>query len=211
MPVITKLRINKNKTRTRVYIDGSYAFTLSCDIALKNGVKTGLGLDSQQVKKLMRIQECSSCYNSACRLISYRPRCEKEIKERLERKGYQHESIQHTINRLIEKGLIDDAAFARFWAENRASFKPQSSNLTLLELKRKGLAEQDAREAVKDHDDFENAYRAALSRTKKMAPLDYETFCRRLGSFLKRRGFSYGVIRMVVEKIWHTINSENLA
>lgn len=211
MPVITGLKMNRDKTRARLYLDGSYAFTLSCEIALKNNLKAGQNISENRAEKLKSQHEQLSCFNSACRLISYRPRCEREIKERLERKGFNHEPIQQTIDRLKEKGLINDAAFARFWAENRASFKPQSSSLTLLELKRKGLTEQEAREAVKDHDDFENACRAALSRAKKMPPLDYEVFYRRLGSFLKRRGFSYGAIKPVIEKTWNAINSENLA
>ena len=48
--------------------------------------------------------------------------------------------------------------------------------------------------------DEEAAYRAAGRRLRAVQDSDYETFRRRLGDFLFRRGFSYEVIRHTVDR-----------
>jgi SOS response regulatory protein OraA/RecX len=43
------------------------------------------------------------------------------------------ENIRVVMARLKERGLLDDAAFAEFWKENRQEFSPRSQRLTGLE------------------------------------------------------------------------------
>jgi len=51
-------------------------------------------------------------------------------------------------------------------------------------------------------DDDESAYQAALRKARNLPLSDYQSFRRRLGEYLKRRGFGYGVINHTVERIW---------
>ena len=46
------------------------------------------------------------------------------------------------------------------------------------------------------------AYRAASARLRRYARADEETFRKRLGDFLARRGFSYGIVRNVLDRLW---------
>ena len=50
--------------------------------------------------------------------------------------------------------------------------------------------------------DEEAAYRAAGRRLHAFRGLDYDTFRRRLGGFLVRRGFSYEVARRTMDRCW---------
>jgi len=104
--------------------------------------------------------------------------------------------------KLKEQGLVDDTAFAQFWKDNRESFSPRSQWLTKLELRRKGVA-QDVIDQVADViDDEDSAYRAALNKARSLLTSDYQSFRHRLGEYLKRRGFSYGVINHTVQRVW---------
>jgi len=51
-------------------------------------------------------------------------------------------------------------------------------------------------------DDDNSAYRAATSKARGLPLSDYQSFRRRLGEYLKRRGFGYGVIKHAVERVW---------
>ena len=93
-------------------------------------------------------------------------------------------------------------AFAQFWKDNRESFSPRSQWLTRLELRRKGIADDIIDEVIDNIDDDTSAYRAALSKARSLPPSDYQSFRRRLGGYLKRRGFSYEVINHTVERLW---------
>ena len=55
---------------------------------------------------------------------------------------------------------------------------------------------------VSDIDDADSAYRAAQKKANSLLSTDYQDFRRRLGEYLKRRGFSYSVIIKTIEHLW---------
>ena len=140
--------------------------------------------------------------NIAYRFLSYRPRSEAEMKDRLHRRGFEDSKIEIIINKLKEQNLLDDTAFAQFWKENRDTFRPRSQRLTRLELKKKGVADEIIKEVTDDSNDMQSAYQAALHKAQHLPNQDYEVFRRRLGDYLKRRGFGYTVINQTVKKLW---------
>jgi regulatory protein len=142
------------------------------------------------------------CFNAAVQYLNYRPRSEPELKERLHRRGFNGDSIEAVITRLKEQGLVDDTAFAQFWKDNREYFSPRSQWLTRLELKKKGVAEDIIDKVVSTIDDEDSAYRAATKKAHSLPRADYPSFRRRLGEYLRRRGFSYGVINHTVDRLW---------
>jgi len=146
-----------------------------------------------------RLQRCLS---AATRYLGYRPRSEFELKDKLRRRGFDIEIIEAVVSRLKEQELVDDAAFARYWAENRESFSPRSRRLTRVELRQKGIADDIITEAVSVIDDETSAYKAARGKAHNLRQMEYEDFRRRLGEYLKRRGFSYGAISHAVEQVW---------
>jgi len=144
-----------------------------------------------------------SCLDAAFRYLSYRPRSEFEIKIRLQKRGFDDSSIEEVLHKLREQGLVDDFAFAKFWKENRESFSPRSWMMLQRELRQKGVAPYIIKEVAEGIDEEATAYRAAQKIMKRLALADYDSFCRRLGAFLKRRGFNYEVIQHVVNQLWH--------
>ena len=79
------------------------------------------------------------CLNAAFQFLSYRPRSEAETRERLKQRGYEDEEIEKVVAQLKRLDLLDDAAFAEFWKENRNSFRPRSQRMLKMELRRKGV------------------------------------------------------------------------
>ena len=143
-----------------------------------------------------------SCLDAAFRYLSYRPRSEFEIKMRLRQRGFDDSSIQTVLLKLKEQGLLDDFAFAQFWKENRESFSPRSRMMLQRELRQKGVAPYIIAEVAEGMDEEASAYRAAQRKLKRLASADYDNFRRKLGDFLKRRGFSYEVTRHTVNRLW---------
>ena len=127
------------------------------------------------------------------------------MKERLHRRGFDDSKIEIVINKLKEQNLLDDTAFAQFWKENREMFRPRSQRLTRLELRKKGVADEIIKEVTAESDDMQSAYQAALSKAQRLPKQEYEVFRRRLGDYLKRRGFGYAVISQTVKRIWQEL------
>ena len=203
MKRITAIRAGRGRgKRVNVFLDDKFAFSLEAEVAVMEGLKVGQELSDSQIEVLTGSDNYRRCLNAAAHYLSYRPRSETELRERLYRRGFGEDSVEAVIAKLKEQGLVDDTAFAQFWKESRETFSPRSQWLTKLELRRKGVAEEIMGKVVETVDDNDSAYRAALSKARSLPLSDYQDFRHRLSGYLRRRGFSYGVINHTVELIW---------
>jgi regulatory protein len=195
----------RRKRRVNIFLDDKFAFSLEAEVALKEGIKVGQELSEGDIEALTGAELSQRCYDAALRYLDYRPRSQTELKQRLARRGFDEETVAATLSRLQELGLVDDLAFARFWQENRQAFSPRSRWLVRRELKQKGVADEVIEKVLANADDEDGAYRAAMTRARKLPASDYEGFRKRLGDYLKRRGFGYGVIKNTLKKVWEEV------
>jgi len=211
MSKITALRTGRGPgKRVNIFLDGKFAFSLEAEVAAKERLQVEQVLSVEQIEALARSNHFQRCLNAAFRYLSYRPRSESELRGRLHQRGFDGDNVDTVITRLKEQGLVDDMAFAQFWKDNRESFSPRSRRLTSLELKRKNVANDIIDQVVNIIDDDDSAYRAALSKARSLPQTDYQSLRRRLGTYLERRGSSYGVINHTVERIWQEQESSSI-
>ena len=202
MKKVTAIRTGRRGKRIKVFLDGKFAFSLEAEVAVKEGLGVGQELSEGDIETLSRADLFQRCLSAALHYLSYRLRSETELKQRLHRRGFDGDNVEATLAKLKEQGLVNDLAFAQFWKDNRESFRPRSQWLTRLELKQKGVAEDIIEQVVAEVDDEDSAYRAAMGKAHTLPRSDYHGFRRRLGEYLKRRGFGYGVITHTVERVW---------
>jgi regulatory protein len=201
MPTITKIVNTEGRhPRTRVYLDGRYAFSLEPESAIR--LKEEQELTEAEIENLVRDNEKQQALASAYRSLSHRPHSTQEIKQKLVRKQFGEETVDRALAELTSRGLLNDAEFARFWRENREAFRPRSSSFVGLELRRKGVPAETAGEATSGMDDETSALKLGEKKAKTLARADYDTFCRRLGDYLRRRGYNYEVISKTIKELW---------
>lgn len=125
-------------------------------------------------------------------LLSTRPRTQYEMRARLEAAGFDGDVVGRTIDRLIELKLIDDAAFARQWIEERARLKGRAPEVLVAELAAKGIDRELAETAlaVAEIDEEAQAKAMAARLVGRVAekPLGDQGLA--LMTMLMRRGFS---------------------
>lgn len=142
------------------------------------------------------------CLDAAYYYLSYRPRSEGEIRQWLDKRGFASEVVETAIGKLREQNLSDDFAFAKFWRDDRLSFRPKSKRLIKRELRDKKVASDIIEQVTSDIDDEEIAYKLGSSRLPTLVHLDYPAFYRRLTSYLAYRGFNYEVIKRTASLLW---------
>ncbi len=147
------------------------------------------------------MSDTRSALDAALRLLALRPRAERELRQRLARRGFESEEIEGALRRLTELRLVDDAAFARFWVEQRDAFRPSGRRRLEAELRGKGVAREAVVEAVRGNDDAVSIEDVARQRAAALADLDDATFSRRLLGFLARRGYGSSLAREVAERL----------
>ena len=137
----------------------------------------------------------------ALNLISYRQRTESELRRRLSEKA-EPDVVEAAIASLKERGLVDDAKYAREWTDSRARRSPRGSRMIVRELVSKGVAPALAESSVEDLDDDATARDAASRFARRLADADYDSFHRRLWGHLQRRGYGAGVSRRAIAQLW---------
>jgi regulatory protein len=145
----------------------------------------------------------------ALRFLAQRPRSEQEIRRRLQRAGVAEDAVAGVLVQLREHGLVDDAAFAQYWLEQRQTFRPRGARLVRAELRQHGIS-TDLASAAADGlagSAEEDAYRAAQRRALHLATADERAFKQRLSQFLARRGFDWQVVSTVVERLWLEVST----
>ena len=198
---ITALHTQKrNPERVNVYLDGEYAFGLPAIVAAK--LHVGQHLTDAEIEALRERDAVEKAYERALRFLSPRPRSTAEVRWHLQRKKVPSPVIDAVVERLTRAGLLDDTAFARYWVEQRETFRPRGAAALRHELLQKGV-ERDVIEGVlRDLDEVSSAYRAARRQVSRYHHLDRATFYRRMAGYLQRRGFRYEVIREVTTRVW---------
>lgn len=76
---------------------------------------------------------------AAAAFLAVRPRSVAETRRRLRHLGYRHDLVDSVVERLVQMGYLDDAAFARAWLESRDRARPRGEVALRRELALKGI------------------------------------------------------------------------
>ncbi|MBN1285703.1 MAG: RecX family transcriptional regulator [Anaerolineae bacterium] len=188
-----------NKERVNVYLDGEFAFGLA--LVEAGQLHKGQYLSDADIEALHSQDQMERVYQRALNYLKPRPRSAEEIRRNLREHDAPQTAIDAALARLARVGLVDDAAFARYWIDNRQRFKPRSPHALRYELRQKGVADDVIDAALVEVDAAALAYHAARRYQRRLAHTDPETFRRKLGDHLARRGFAYPLIREVVDRL----------
>jgi regulatory protein len=171
----------------------------------ERGLARGQELDETELAELRAAARIGEAVTVANRFLAHRPRSSAEVRSRLRRERFDPEVIDACLEELERQGLLDDRRFAAMWVENRVTFSPRSTRSLEQELRQKGIDRGLAEETVADTDtggDADLALQAGRRRLHAMSRLDEETFKRRMGGFLARRGFNYEAASAAIAQLW---------
>lgn len=205
----------KNTRRFNIYLDGQFAFGADEDLVVEQRLVVGKQLDNSELEVILFETEVGKLMERMYRLFSIRQRSEKEIRDYLRNLSFKRgvkdrdEISELVIERLIEKlkqkGMIDDAQFARDWVNARRKSKHKGKIALKAELFHKGV-DREIIEAVISHQSSdiseeqiaEQALERKVKTWKDLEPLEFK---KKAYDFLLRRGFEYSVVYEVVAKL----------
>lgn len=196
---ITALQPQRSKRRVSVSLDGNFLFGLAADTVAALGLRVGMEVDRSRLDEIAREEQLYQARQYAFLLLSYKARTTSELRQRLTRKGYSPDVISHTLQRLTELKMIDDAGFARRFTEDRVTIGHKGKWRIRGELLKRGVAKEHIEDALATAPDETAAAREVaekyLSRNRRLEP---DVLKRRLYALLARRGFSPDTIRKVM-------------
>lgn len=204
---IRGLRLRTGSKQVEVELSDGRSLTLTPLVAAE--LHRGETLGAEDIEHLRSRDREERLLGRCLALIARRPRSRQEMAQYLRRRRVDSGLADRVLSRLDERGLVDDAEFARAWVENRLALHPRSERALSQELRLKGIAPELAAEALAGVDEEEAALRLARSKAARWRDCEKLEFERRLGSFLGRRGFSYEIIHSVLDGLYLELRSED--
>lgn len=215
--IITQLTEGvRNRNRINVFIDHKFAFSLDIKQVVDLQVKVGQKLSEDELQSLRAASEFGKLYQRALEWALTRPRSVWETRDYLRRRQLkrtqlnrkrvqeeskplpeiQNEAIELVLERLVERGYVDDYKFAEYFVENRFVKKGISQKRLGIELRKKGIADSIIVKVLNQSKRNDDAELIKIIN-KKRARYDDE----KLINYLLRQGFEYQLIRETLEKL----------
>lgn len=142
------------------------------------------------------IDDPSLVLAAALRYLEARPRSTSEVRRRLLMRGYRPGLVDGCLQRLLDLGILDDAAFAQAWVESRDRARPRGERALRAELRGKGIDRQvvddviEARETDQPSADADAARRVLERHASALARVvDPRSRRQRAYALLARSGF----------------------
>lgn len=140
----------------------------------------------------------------ALRLLTGAPRSRAQLAEAMARKDVPVAVADRVLDRFTEVGLVDDAEYARILVRSRHADRGLARRALGMELRRKGIDDELAAEALSTLDaDQEEARARELARRRLAATRAYpdDVRVRRVTGMLGRKGYSGGLAHRVVREL----------
>lgn len=183
----------KTPGRYNVFVDGQYSFSLDELQLVQSGIHSGLEIGDEQLANFCNESEFGKNYIRAIDLISRRLRSEKEIRDYAKRKNWTPDNTNRVIERLKEKGYLNDIAFAESFVRARQNAGKYSRRRIEQDLRKKGIANNIIQLVL--HDEVSD--HAALNKLVAKRYNRYDDI-NKLKAYLMRAGFNYDDINKAI-------------
>ncbi len=187
----------KQPNRYSVFVDGTYAFSLSETTLLESHIASGQELDAAQLAAFKKLSISDKAYGRALQYVAMRPRSEWEVRFYLKRKDVDESEAAVIIGRLQRLNLLSDLAFARAWVSNRRLLKSTSKRRLVQELRQKHVGESIIEQVLAEDNTDERQVLRDLVARKQQQPR-YKTDELKLMQYLARQGYSYDDIKSIL-------------
>ena len=178
--------------RVTVTLCGGEEIKTTLNVVTDLRLYSGRELDEEELKELYRASRSALARNRAMELLSRRPMSEKELVDKLIRKGEDEEAARDCARWLREEGFLNDESYAATVARHYAA-KGYGPGRVRAELSRRGV----------DRELWDGTIEAMPENTEKLDrfiaarltdPEDREQI-RKVSAALYRRGYSWEEIR----------------
>jgi regulatory protein len=201
MPVITQIKPQKRKNRVNIYLDGKFGFGLNLETFIKNNLKVEQEISDEDIKKLVKEGEFQSTFEKLVKYATLRPRSKNEV-QRWFGKHRVHKSLREDLIAKLEKlELVHDKKFARWWVEQRLTFKPRGKYALMQELRKKGVDKKTISKVLSEIevDETEQAVKLLERKKYRWERVDKIKARKKMSDFLARKGYDWQTIREAVD------------
>jgi regulatory protein len=197
----------KDRDRANIIVDGVYRFSLDIFQVADLGIRTGKEYTEEELLQLETESQFGKLYARSLEYCLTRPHSAKEVRDYLYKKtrdqrtktgevkkGVLPDVAARVLDRLTEKGYVDDEKFTRYWLENRGLTKGASRRKLVSELRSKGVAQTVINQFLEESPRTDEDELEKIIAKKRSRYPDEQKFMQ----YLARQGFGYDDIKQAL-------------
>lgn len=204
MAVITKIEAQKKNTdRVNIYINDEFFMSVFTELVYTFNLKKGMTIDKDSLKSLLDNDMYIKAKNKALNILSKADQSEKKIREKLS-SDFEDSTIDKVLTFLKDNKFIDDNLLAQKIVNTNINLNKCGKNKIKQNLYNKGIDLESISEAISNIDyntEFENAMYLAKKRYDRIKNDDKRKIYQKLSQHLAYKGFSYDIIKSVLNKL----------
>jgi len=195
LPVLTALEPDPRRPGTlRVEVDGVRFGAVPQELARAAGLAVGRPVDAEVHERLTAAADAEGAFRTLLRALERRSFARADLGRRLARNGHPAPAVGAALERATALCLLDDAAFARNYAQTRAARGRGPSRITrdllAMGVERSYIDRALAAEWPEGSDRAAVPLALASKRVAQLADLPRPVRRRRVLAYLARRGFA---------------------
>ena len=208
--VVKVVRDEKQAGRYIVYFEHAEPLNVHEDVLVKYRLIRGAEVSLDFMEEIIRADEKNKAYVQSLKYLQRKPRTRNEIAKYLLQKAYEEDIITQVLDQLEREWLVDDAAYAEQWTEQRVMRHHKGRRWVQHELKQKGVHEQHIANAMAALDPEQEWDSALAAAKKKWRQTSGESVLRqqKVAAFLARRGYPMDMCRQAARKAAQDVEAE---
>lgn len=196
--VVTEL-VEINRSRSKVYLDGEFAFVLYKGELRRYGIRTGEELKEEIYREILDTLLVKRAKVRSMSLLKDRPYTERQLRDKLQQGGYPESVSDLAVDYLKSYGYLNDLTYAEDYIEYHSSTR--SRRRIEQDLAGKGVNREQIRQAFARWEELggqmeeERQIRAWLQKKNYDIHTEDPKQKQKMMAFLYRKGFGAELIR----------------
>ncbi|MCJ7855493.1 RecX family transcriptional regulator [Lachnospiraceae bacterium NSJ-143] len=200
--IITDIKKQKkDENRFSVYVDGEYAFSLIAQDIEYFKLKESCEIAEEKYRFILDTIVYIKAQDLALKYLSYKMRTGKEVRDKLEKSDFSEGIIEKVMEFLTKYNYIDDYQYSMAYIRQSLKLNPVGKYAIQQKLRGYGVEQSVIEKALYDSEIDEEKYaREVIGKKTSGKNYNTDSDLRKLQDFLIRRGFSYDIIKTVVDE-----------
>ena len=191
MKKITRIEYQKNrKDRVNIYLDDDFAFSIDLDNMIEHSLTKNMKL-----KEEFRIKQP---------MLSRNPKSEKQLREKMNKKGFDLQFIDNAIFKLKKQKYLDDERYSEILIDSKLNSSLWGKCKVKDVLYKRGIDRniiEKKLSTITEKDEIKRACYIGAKKLKTLTEDDTYKKASKLSNFLINRGFEYSTVRKTVSQL----------
>ena len=205
MKKITRIEYQKNrKDRVNIYLDEDFACSIDLDNMIEHSLTKNMKLKEEFIDEILIAEEQIKVYNYGLRVLSRNPKSEKQLREKMNKKGFDLQFIDNAIFKLKKQKYLDDERYSEILIDSKLNSSLWGKCKVKDVLYKRGIDRniiEKKLSTITEKDEIKRACYIGAKKLKTLTEDDTYKKASKLSNFLINRGFEYSTVRKTVSQL----------